>query len=451
MVELRQAGNINPQEATRSPHVLECREHGPIDIPLDRLLGQDGRLDLNPEIESRDFFAVYLKKGSLKLQARGFVGYIPITRDVVINVRPRAPVSNLFRMTQISGAAPTVLTSLRSYSTTEEWNDSLLGLYADALIRYVAIITGTGLHREYQRREEGSAFPRGRILLASTAKKHNARGIHHRAEIAWFERTRDTSINRCLKYATWLLAEKYRCLSTRKAGDRDRIRRLNAAFVAFGNVTLDHGRTFLSDPIVVGKRPLPAVRAYYRDALNVALAVIGQRSVLIESTGGDIKLQSVVLDMNVVFESYVRQILRGYAEEHNWDASVEDGNKEGGRGLYDGTSTPEATPDIVVRTANGVTPLLLEVKNVPIVGHYTGRGETNQAITYAVAYRAPVVVLVHPRASTIQPGGLHHLGDVNSVSVYQYRFDLGADNLVAEEERFGAEIAEILAPAMRRV
>jgi hypothetical protein len=100
----------------------------------------------------------------------------------------------------------------------------------------------------------------------------------------------------------------------------------------------------------------------------------------------------------------------------------------------------------VVQPIDGESaPLVLEVKNIPVRDNYSSRDAVNQAVTYALAYRADRVVLVHPRASRFQPGGLRHLGDIDHVSVYQYRFDLGAEDLVAEDELFGHAMLALMA------
>lgn len=62
---------------------------------------------------------------------------------------------------------------------------------------------------------------------------------------------------------------------------------------------------------------------------------------------------------------------------------------------------------------------MLEVKNAPVRKDYSEREYVNQVVTYALSYRAERVVLVHPRASAFQAGGLSHLGDIDQVSVYQ--------------------------------
>ena len=348
-------GTNEVARAAAVPRVIRCQEQGRIDVELSELQDASGRLRLNAEIERGDYFAVSLRRGVISLQARGYVGLIPLSDDVVVDVRPRVPVQNLERVIHVSGEPPTVLTSLRSYATAADWSDSLLDVYARALAGYVELVASSGLLREYVRQEADSSFPRGRVRLDGTLKLR-ARGINHRAHVTWFERTDDNAANRCLKYAMWVLANRY--IASRPSNDssKDAHRHLNALFPIFDGVPLDHAKTFLDDPIVTGARELPTLRSYYRDALNVALAVIRQQGIVLEGSSGSVRMPSVVVNMNYVFEAYIRNILRRYVAAHGIAARVLDGNDEGRRGLYDGKAEPEATPDIVLEAARHHTP-----------------------------------------------------------------------------------------------
>lgn len=285
-----------------TPRVIQRAEQGLVEIELSELQDASGRLRLNPEIESGDYFALSLRHGTISLRARGYIGLIPLSDGVVADVRPRVPVRNLSRVIHVSGEPPTVLTSLRSYATAAEWSDSLLDVYARALGGYVEAIASSGLLREHIQREEDSSFPRGRVRLDGTARLQ-ARGITRKAHIAWFERSDDNPPNRCLKYGLWLLARRYIARQPDDEASREAHRHLNALFPIFDGVPLDHAKAFLDDPVVTGARELPTLRSYYCDALNVAVAIIRQRSIVLDSSGGTVRMPSFVVNMNYVFEA----------------------------------------------------------------------------------------------------------------------------------------------------
>lgn len=74
--------------------------------------------------------------------------------------------------------------------------------------------------------------------------------------------------------------------------------------------------------------------------------------------GGPVQMASVVLNMDALFEAYVRRSLERSAELENWAVQVLDGNKPFGRRyLFSDNTAHIAQPDVVLRVANGTTPL----------------------------------------------------------------------------------------------
>lgn len=428
------------------PRVVSCEAYGPVKVPLSDVLDPSGWLSLNPEIERGGYFTITLTRGEMILRAGGYVGLIPLNDRIVVHVQPRVPVSNLTRVISLSGYPLTFLTSLRSYDTSDQWNDSLLDVYAEQLIRHVEAITVSGLLREYHRKEGVSAFPHGRVSLHQTIQRQYPRGIRHAAHVSWFERSPDVAPNRCIKYAIWLLAQRYITAMPTLGSSRSLHRKLNALYSVFGGVELDHRQQFLNDPMVRGSRPLPTLRSYYRDPLNIAMAIIKQRAVLIESPGGPLRLPSIVMNMDYVFEAYVRNVLTLHAVTNGWREEVLDGNEAPGRKLlFNSQPSDHATPDIVVRAADEATPpLVIEVKNVPIKESFSDRSHINQAVTYGASYRTKRVVLVHPCKSRWQPSGMSLQGVVNDIEVHKYCYDLGAADLEAEEAAFGDAVAVLV-------
>lgn len=226
--------------------IIHCEEYGPVDIPLSAVLDDKGRLNLNPEIERGDYFAVSLRQGVLTLRARGYVGYLPLNNRVVVYVRPRVPISNLSRLARIAGELPTVLTSLRGYETGDEWSDALVDVYAAALIDHVKIVSMSGLLKDYQERQALSSFPHGRVLTSRTIQTLIPRGINHASYISWYERTADNAANRCLKYAVWCIAQQYAVRSSLSQKARRLQRALNALYPVFDGVQLDHSQRFVT-------------------------------------------------------------------------------------------------------------------------------------------------------------------------------------------------------------
>ncbi|MGA5385114.1 McrC family protein [Streptomyces pseudogriseolus] len=435
----------------KEPRVIPCVEQGQIDIALRELLDESGVLLLNPDISKKDFLTVAFRGGKLRLQARGYIGLIPLNERLAIFVEPRVPVTNLTRMAEISGSDRLPLSVIRSYETGAAKEEFLTDLYTSALVHHVEAVIEGGLLRDYPRVEDSSSFPTGRVLMSQTARLR-AQNVQHKVWFSHFERTVDNAANRCLKYALWKLTQH----SFLTAGSKRRIRQqLNGLYAKFDGVSLDHSLRFLNDEVVTGRRELPSHRAYYRDALNVARAALMQRKIFLEHAQSGVKLPSIVMDMNDLFERYVRRVLEVHAASAGWGEVVADGNTGAKRSLFAHHRTvgnhlqrlpignPFATPDIVIlREDNESVACVLDVKN-KLVKQRSDRDGEDQVIAYALRYGADRVVLVHP-AQENQTSGMFKVGDVGEVSLFQYRMNLAAAHPESEEERFGNAVAGLI-------
>lgn len=428
---------------TSKPKVIPVKEYGVLDLPINDLLGEHGRLELNPEIEKGDYFSVSLRRGVITLRTGGHVGYIPLNDQIVVHVEPRVPVVNLNLMAEVTRMPRTTLSWIREYRLNNTWSESYADLYATALAAHVESIMINGLLRDYLREEQNSSFPRGRILIGPTVQRFVTRDQNHRVVNAFFLRTVDNPANRCVKYAMWMMGSHYSKTSMRSRESRLIQQRLNSLYVALDGVTLDHTRRFMEDPIVTGEKSLPTHRAHYREALDISSAIVRQRGILLEGVkSGNVRLPSLLLNMSALFESYVRAILQVYAVEKNWTWQVLDGNAEGSRPLYKGKTTADATPDIVVQDMQSDSALVIEVKYIPVTGKPL-REAVNQAVTYAACYESDRVVLVHP-CGTGQTSGMEDLGDVGQIRVFQYRYNLSSIDLETEANLFGKSVGELL-------
>jgi 5-methylcytosine-specific restriction enzyme subunit McrC len=430
-----------PEEVPAQRYV--ALEQAPVDVELADLVDAHGRLEVYPAVESKDYFTIALSRGRLRLRARGYVGLIPLNDRVVIDVRPRVRIENFTRVLRVARYAPIALEHApRNYALEQEWDESLLDVYSEALIDRVEAVRLRGLLREYQRHEEVSSYPKGRILVRETATRLAPRGLSHVAASTWHHRSADNAPNRCLKYALWFLAQRYTRLE-RTTDSRRILRRINRLYRLFDGVQLEHRRSFLRDALVVGRHRLPSLRAYYRPALDIALAIIREHAVSFEREGTALELRSLILNMHQIFEDYVRNVLAREANDNGWALRVLDGNERPGKKLvFDQRPSEWATPDVVIQEEGAVllTPALLEVKYKP--GSGADRSDLNQAITYAASYRSPNVVLVQPRGDS-GPSGLRRLGTLGDISVYHYILDLGADDLAEKEVQFGQAVHQL--------
>lgn len=426
----------------------ECEEYGTVPIALSELLDENGDLDMHDEVQN-GYFQAYFQRKTVHLRAEGYVGYVPINDRVVVYIRPRVPLANLTRLAHISNVQLRVLSTARGYESFDSWSDSLADLYARELCTQARTLVGNGLLKEYQRREQTTSFPFGRLDVGRTVQRQLGRNVRHRAETTYFQRSADNAVNRCIKYALWSLAQHY--IGTKpstkeaKAEKRSRLQDLNNLYPAFDSVELDHSLAFLDDPVVQGSRELPSLRAYYRPSVDVAAMVARRQGLNLETaTSANIRLPSLTVHMPTVFEEFLRNVLSQHAVANGWDADVVGGDDDPGTiPLYDTRSDPVANPDIIVRPHDqSARPLVMDVKYVP-AKDLPKRESVEQVVTYAAAYGTGRVVLIHPCMEG-QASGLTNLGRIGPVEVKVYRFNLGAEDLESEIAAFCTSVETLL-------
>lgn len=412
----------------------------------------DGELRLYPQVLGKGYFKVRFDGTKLKLQAGGFTGLIPLNDRVALDVRSRVPVQNLARLIRTANHVPVPLEDLlRSYDVEAEVIPSLVDTLANALMSAVDTIRANGRHYEYVSELSSTSFPRGRILMGSTVQRFASRGVTHKVEAVQYRRTPDTAVNRCIKYALWFLAQRYVRMRPRSGVTR-LVSGLNHAYHLFDDVLLDHSLRFLDDSVVLEPDKLPLNYAHYRQAIGLAVMIIEERSVELEGVGDDVELSSLLVELDDVFEDYVRIVLQRELAPLEPQFSVVDGNLAGNGGgqkcLFDDGGAPPANPDIVaVDTGANLDyrfPLLGEVKYKP-AKDLPDRDDLNQLIAYATSYRCPVAVIVQPRGNVAPPKEkLRLLGKIGNSSFYQYVYDLSADSLMEEERIFAEAMARLM-------
>lgn len=443
--------------------VVDCVEYGYIDIDTSLWLNEGHQTKFNSEIDGRDILRATFRKGVLRLQATSYVGVIPLNDRVVVRVKPRVPIANLTRMVIETGHSVLPLTAFRDYSGRGTADDWAMDIYTDALLNYVDDLLDAGLLRAYERREGEGHLPHGRIDFTRTVQRFAARGVSNKAAYSWFERTIDTPVNRCVKAAMDVVHQHLtKTRSKPRRGDRAKAARMAGQFHAFEEVSDDPDYRFLEDAEVLGLRPLPDPRAYYRPVLDLAVVILRGVGLALELGGSDVQLGSLLIDTNKLFENFVRVSLAKHAAAHGWSVEVLDGNTDGKVDLYDvpdplpdpfGTPMPalasrdagKAQPDVVLKALDGTFPLVAEVKNTihganADTDTLPNRDEVEQAVTYALRYNLGVTLLIHPWIKGSK--GLLYVGRVRSIDVYDYRLDLSSD---AQTDAALADMARVVA------
>lgn len=443
------ARTLTPQ-VIRGRQIWLVKEHTPSEIPISVLL-EDGRLNVYDEVLSGDYFDIRLEGDRLLISARGYIGLVPLNDQVGVLIEPRVSIGNLSRVLEVSGYTPIPLEPFRrGYEVDDSTPPELLPVLAHGFLDAVDEVVTRGLFQSYQNVREDTSFPRGRILIGQTLKKHQARGQNQRTAVSRYERSENTAPNRLLKYALWFLAQLFRGMEPR-GGVQALQARLNQRFQNFRNVELDHGREFLASRYVQEPEELPPVRDYYIPAIRLARLLVTRGGIRIDSTHGNVLIASLLIKMSDAFEKYVREVLReGLGDGtnlHVLDGNIR-GDQGGKRSLFNERDKPSATPDIVIESADEAgegqaVRAVIEVKYRPKSG-LPSRPAINQVTTYATRYASPSATVVN----LTEPGensGLHEIGTIGGITFSRYGYSLSGD-LASEDQKFCEAIRKTLDP-----
>jgi 5-methylcytosine-specific restriction endonuclease McrBC regulatory subunit McrC len=209
----------------------------------------------------------------------------------------------------------------------------------------------------------------------------------------------------------------------------------------FETVPLDSQHTFLpqvEDAVRLGR--LPSSREYYLGIAKVCLLIARNRSVMVGLSDEGTKLLSFIINLEDVFEKYVRNALRAFARTSRPDLIVKDGNSEGRGYLFHDSRALEVRPDIVVARGQKNC-VVADVKYKP----RTTEADRYQIISHSLALGATSAVSVLPAGEG--PTGLIRKGqiyDAGGLQLFEYYMPLEG-NLVAEEERLAKEILNLVA------
>lgn len=426
------------------PHVtLTAKEQQTVDAPPELLV--NGRLNLYSQVTKKNYFQTRLTPDGLKIQAGNHIGVIPLNDDVTLRVTPRVPLANLARLLSTINHTGTVLPGLmRTYDTEQGMYPSLVALYATSLRTLLEAVSQNGLLRRYYQRDEDYTAPRGRINVTRTWQTAAPRESPH-VSTSYFERTLDTPENQALLAAVlWLHRYAKRNVTALSPTENRLIQRdLNRSQLLLRGVTHNQQYRFITDPVVTGGQALPALRQDYRPLLDLALTILSQKAVIIDRAGQRLQLDTLLINMDDVFEDYTREVLRRTAKHENWPERVLDGNLGAPAGARSFVFTQEnddevtTKPDVVLqRPATDPRrrhPLVIDAKYRP-VDKRIDRRDLEQVALYGLTYNAPHVVVLQPHSGK-HSRGLRTAGTVQGITAHVYAIDLSGD-LDLEEAAF---------------
>jgi 5-methylcytosine-specific restriction enzyme subunit McrC len=411
--------------------MYQVKEHEEINIPSELLLSADGKLNIYQEVLDKRLLDISYNKGRVTFKAGSSIGEIPINKDIVIEVVPKTPLSNLMHILTVSNHDINYLEFYkRNYDIAESSFNNTFEFLIKALISELKVLLSEGIYKTYNKKSYSTSFPKGKVNFTKTIKNNFSKGNNHLLSIDFFEHQSDNSYNRLIKYTILFAIEAMQKSDNSFLGP---IKELSYIYQYFDKVPLDTNRDFLSDfEYPLDPEKLPSIRKYYVNICNLSQVLIGSSTADFNSQSGGLLLSSFIINMAYIFESYLLSAMRSNKLLTDDGISVLDGNNEGMKALFSDNEKYKAKPDFIFSSNNDVK-IIADAK----YKKKSTESDRYQLISHSLSYGAEIAVIILPRGNR-DISGLDKLGLIGdehrSISLYNYYYDLNSKDLSSEEE-----------------
>jgi 5-methylcytosine-specific restriction enzyme subunit McrC len=397
---------------------------------------REGRVELNSEAQEKANVTFSWVDGGVRIQAGGMIGLVPLSDTVVLEVKPRVPVARLEELIRRSASAPFVELSFnRGFTPVEQDFLSLDDLMAARFSEVLRELSFEGLFKTYARVTKQGTSPAGRILPAPTYLSLRT-SLRPRAHFQSFTRTIDNEINRLILAAGTMLLGT---LEAKRRGSSKLAIGLRSRLQVFEGVkAMPPDRFWRSEPV-------PANRPILQQAVELSRLILMRCGVRFFGHG-PVTLPSFVINMETVFENYVRRVLEG--NPHLATFGILDGNLRPPKGAASNIfevagplGNHETKPDIVIKSDHRVL-CVADVKYKPCPKQ-PDRSNLEQVLVYALSYGAPCAVLMFP-CSEGQATAVEFLGKLKDINCYKMTLQLMNPDLDAEEMLFCKHLEQLL-------
>ena len=407
--------------------IIDAQERSSLEIPHEYLFDSRGELRFIPDATDRSLVRVSQGREHMVLQIGGVIGRLPITENLALDISPKFTISNLARLLALSDQSLNHRVGAERLYDFTEWTGFLPELLLRSFASELRAIQLEGSLRNYQRstRED---IPRPKLNFRRSEQQFWARGIVTRAVVEGFEFTLDNPTNRILKAAlrhAIPLAADQESLVNELTIFADMIR-------SYGLVS-NAPRSDIEQSFASALAEVPRFKPHHRRALWIARELINRSSEILAFANRRLSLPSYLINLDRVFESYIRNVLRSQLNELGSAYEVQDGNQKGfTKPLLNDSDRYVVMPDILVYEGRDRTP-----KMVADVKYKTRPKETDryQIITHALSYHCRRAMLIYPKREG-GPVGLVRLGEIGPpsfpIEVFEYHYEL--DGILADNE-----------------
>lgn len=380
-------------------------------FPREELFNSLGQSLLHPE--TRQLPAVELRDvtSGIELRALGLIGYLPLTANIVLNLRPKFPVKNLWAMLKVADETyDRVLPVIRSYEISNV--SAPHQLLARGFCHYLRNILTVGVTRGYYQEPYRGHF-KPKVNFSRTVTHYLARGNDISVASDVFSFSANLYANGLIKSA---------CLDFLRVLPRnDRWRDERQLLMASLNAlhSVKPLRMKAGDQCVTTSLNM-WVREAYLGALNVYAILLGFSKVGFSYDAQGSEMPSFLFSLDYIFESFVRNTFKSFFREKM--IAVLDGNlQKNQHSLFRDNRRFPIKPDLIFQKDKVVLGIG-EVKYKPRISE----ADRYQVISHVVALDIPIGVWISPTIN--DDTGLEYVGSIsNGAKFYHYRLNISND------------------------
>ena len=367
--------------ASRSIRIVDLHEREVRLFQREELIDHKGLSLILPEARSLSAFELREVFTGIELRVLGLIGYLPLTSSLVLNLRPKFPIGNLWRMLAFADETyGRVLPVLRSYERTNTVAPHQL--LVRGFCHYLRKILSIGVTRGYfPKAYEGYFKPK--IHFGRTVTRYLSRGDDVKVAGSVFAFSFDGHVNALLKSAC---TDFLRVMPQNRLWDGER-RLVLEAHNALHQVTPTRMR--IGEEDVANSAPI-WLRDHYYGALCVYGILLGHSKIGFSYATQGTALPSLLFRLDDIFESFVRNSLREGLRDAK--LSVVDGNKSGHQqSLFRDNRKFPIKPDVLIRRGKDMI-AIGEVKYKPKITEV----DRYQVISHVVASGSPLGIWISP-------------------------------------------------------
>jgi len=378
--------------------VLSLEEEQPLEIP-EKDFDEATALRLHQVYGERIKieFPSPLNNHCYVLQSKGCIGQIPVSDDKLLQILPKVPIVNLFRMLEYAYNLKSFrfLDGVTGVNSLNDLFENLVSILAKRVLDRAR----KGLYRGYIREEQSLPYLRGRLLLLPSfrASMHGSTKL----ECEYEEHTADLIDNRILAWTLFLLPR----FGLKREDVRRQVGQAYRALSGMVKVTRMDACdciNLLYHRLNEDYRPMHGLCRFFLEHCGPGIEA------------GEHEFIPFILNMPTLFESFVAEWLRANIPRYmhltpQYHASLDE------------TGTFSFRIDLVLSDVSSDS--VLAVLDTKYKRHHEPEeSDIQQIVAYAVRMNTKNTFLIYPSAVT--KSVVLHVGDV---SVHSLTFDIGID------------------------